>query len=77
MHRLDASVLYVIDLFQELNLGLAVIEAENGRIALDILESPQGDSVDIILTDNVMPEVWHLPACAILLLWLLALRVWP
>ncbi len=46
----------------------AVIEAENGRVALDILESPQGDSIDLILTDNVMPEVWHLPACATLLL---------
>ncbi len=36
-----------------------VIEASNGRIALDILESPQGEVVDIILTDNKMPEVRH------------------
>ncbi len=36
-----------------------VIEASNGRIALEILESPQGDVVDIILTDNKMPEVRH------------------
>jgi CheY-like chemotaxis protein len=34
-----------------------VIEAVNGRVALDILEGPQGEAVDIILTDNVMPEV--------------------
>ena len=50
------------ELNDELNLVLAVIEAENGRVALDILDSPQGDSIDIILTDNLMPEVVEHPA---------------
>jgi len=44
---------------------LAVIEAVNGRVALDILEGPQGEAVDIILTDNVMPEVCTLSGHAV------------
>lgn len=34
-----------------------VIEACNGRVALEVLEGPHGHSIDIVLTDNVMPEV--------------------
>lgn len=34
-----------------------MIQAENGRAALDIMDSKKGKQVDIILTDNIMPEV--------------------
>ena len=37
----------------------AVMPAENGRVALDILASKRGRKIDIILTDVKMPEVTH------------------
>jgi hypothetical protein len=50
-----------------------VIEASNGRIALEILEGRQGEAVDIILTDNVMPEASPQPShptCILVLLYI-------
>ena len=37
--------------------GYRVLTAENGKQALDLLKSPKGDEVDLILTDILMPEV--------------------
>ena len=35
----------------------AVVVASNGREALEILEGNLGQTIDVILTDNLMPEV--------------------
>ena len=35
----------------------AVVVASNGREALEILEGDVGQTIDVILTDNLMPEV--------------------
>lgn len=37
--------------------GYQVVAAENGQKALDVLSGPEGDSIDLILTDILMPEV--------------------
>ena len=37
--------------------SVAVCLARNGREALEILEGSEGDTIDVILTDNLMPEV--------------------
>ena len=39
------------------NLGYATVQAENGRIALDILASADGPRIDVILLDIEMPEM--------------------
>jgi two-component system cell cycle response regulator len=39
------------------NLGYATVQAENGRLALDVLEAADGPRVDVILLDIEMPEM--------------------
>lgn len=39
------------------NLGYATVEAENGRIALDLLQSLNGPPIDVVLLDLLMPEL--------------------
>ena len=39
------------------NLGYATVQADNGRIALDILAAPDGPRVDVVLLDIEMPEM--------------------
>ena len=44
------------------NLGYATVQAENGRLALDVLEAADGPRVDVILLDIEMPEMDGLEA---------------
>ena len=37
--------------------GSAVTLARNGREALDVLEGPESEHIDLVLTDILMPEV--------------------
>lgn len=37
--------------------GFSVRKAVNGREALEILEGPTGDAIDLIITDMLMPEM--------------------
>lgn len=37
--------------------GVAVTSTKNGKEALDVLEGERGRSIDLILTDILMPEV--------------------
>lgn len=38
----------------------AVTLARNGREALTVLEGSEGEHIDLVLTDILMPEVGHL-----------------
>ena len=39
------------------NQGHEAVEAENGRVALELLEDPQGPPIDVVLLDLEMPEL--------------------
>jgi len=40
-----------------LRISIAVTLARNGRQALEALQSPEGEHINLILTDVLMPEV--------------------
>lgn len=53
----QAETLTILAFIHCLRIPVAVTLARNGRQALEALQSPEGERINLILTDVLMPEV--------------------
>jgi len=53
----QAETFAILTFIDCLRIPFAVTLARNGRQALEALQSPEGEHINLILTDVLMPEV--------------------